>query len=134
MHFNPHKCEVMRIIHRKDKTKPIYSLGGQFRSVENTKDLGVTISSDLSWGLHVSAMVNKANMVLGIMKWSIGTNSQYVFSQLYKSLVSPILEYAAPVWSPYLIKDITALEKGSTKSFATSFKAETRRNELRTPL
>lgn len=28
MHFNPDKCEVMRITHRKDKTKPIYSLGG----------------------------------------------------------------------------------------------------------
>ena len=98
-------------IKRKDKTKPIYSLGGQFRSVENTKDLGVTISSDLSWGKHVFATVNKANMVLGIIKRSIGTNNQDVFSQLYKSLVRPILEYAAPVWSPYLIKDIAALEK-----------------------
>ena len=111
MHFNPDKCEVMRITHRKDKTKPIYSLGGQFRSVENTKDLEVTISSDLSWGMHVFATVNKANMVLGIIKRSIGTNNQDAFSQLYKSLVRPILEYAAPVWSPYLIKDIVALEK-----------------------
>ena len=35
-----------------------------------------------------------------------------MFSQLYKSLVRPILEYAAPIWSPYLIKDIiVALEK-----------------------
>ena len=34
-----------------------------------------------------------------------------MFSQLCKSLVRPILEYAAPVWSPYLIKDIVALEK-----------------------
>ena len=48
MYFNRDKCEVMRITHRKDKTKHIYSLGGQFRSVENTKDLGVTIASDLS--------------------------------------------------------------------------------------
>ena len=80
MHFNPDKCEVMRITHRKDKTKPIYSLGGQFMSVENTKDLGVTISSDLSWGMHVFAMVNKADMVLGIVKRSIGTNNQDAFS------------------------------------------------------
>ena len=110
MHFNPDKCEVMRITHGKDKTKPIYSLGGQFRSVENTKDLGVTISSDLFWGKHVLATVNKANLVLGIIKRSIGTNNQDVFSQLYKSLVRPILKYATPVWSSYLIKDIVALE------------------------
>ena len=101
MQFNPDKCEVMSITHRKDKTKPIYTLGGQFRSVRNTKDLGVTISSDMSWGMHVFAMVNKADMVLGIIKRSIGTNSQDASSQLYKSLVRPILEYVAPVWSPY---------------------------------
>ena len=51
------------------------------------------------------------NTVLGIIKRSIRTNNRDVFSQLYKSLVRPILEYAAPVWSPYLIKDIVALEK-----------------------
>ena len=69
------------------------------------------MSSDLSLDMHVFGTANKANMILGIIKWSIGTNSQDAFSQLYKSLVRPILEYAAPVWSPYLIKDIVALEK-----------------------
>ena len=49
MHFNPDKCEMMHITHRKDKTKPIYSLKGQFRSVDNTKDLGVTISPSLAF-------------------------------------------------------------------------------------
>lgn len=102
MHFNPDKCEVMRITHRKDKTKPIYSLGGQFRSVENTKDLGVTISSDLSWGMHVFATVNKANMVLGIIKRSIGTNNQDAFSQLNKSLVRPILDLCGSCLEPIL--------------------------------
>ena len=83
----------------------------QFRSVENTKDLGLTISSDLSWGKHVLATVNEANMVLDLIRRSIETNNQDVFLQLYESLVRPILECAAPVWSPYLIKDIVALEK-----------------------
>ena len=50
-------------------------------------------------------------MVLGIIKRSIGTNNQDVFLQLYKSLVTPILKYAAPVWIPYVIKDIVALVK-----------------------
>ena len=35
----------------------------------------------------------------------IGTYSQDVFSQLYKSLVRPILQYGTPVWSSYLIKE-----------------------------
>ena len=31
-------------------------------------DLGVTINYDLSWGKHVSYIVNKANKVLGVIK------------------------------------------------------------------
>ena len=85
-----------------------YLFIGQFKSVQNTKDLGATTSSDLSWGMHVFATVN---MVLAIIKRSIGKNSQDVFSQLSKSLVRPILEYAAVVCSSNLIKDIAALEK-----------------------
>ena len=41
--------------------------------------------------IHVLATVNKENMELGIIKKSIGTNNQVVFSQLCKSLVRPIL-------------------------------------------
>ena len=32
-------------------------------------------------------------------------------SILYKSIVRPILEYGSTVWSPYLVKDIEALDK-----------------------
>ena len=48
--------------------------------------------------------VNKANKVPGSIKRSVGTANVNVFSMLYKSLVRPILEYAAPVWCPYLAK------------------------------
>ena len=74
------------------------------------KDLGVTITRDLSWGNHINITVTKANKILGSIKRSVGTANANVFSMLYKSLVQPILEYAAPVWCPYLVKDIHALE------------------------
>ena len=54
--------------------------------------------------------VNKANKTLGVIKRSVGIVNKKVFSMLYKSLVRPILEYAVPVWCPYLVKDIHALE------------------------
>ena len=71
------------------------------KSVEIVKDLGVTINYDLSWGKHVSCIVNKANKVLGVIKRSLGKDFRHAFPCLFKSLVRPILEYAAPVWSPY---------------------------------
>ena len=54
-------------------------------------------------------IVNKANN-LGLIKRTVGTANASTFSLLYKSLVRPLLEYAAPVWNPYLFKDVQAIE------------------------
>ena len=39
------------------------------------------------------------------------SGNKEVFPRLYKALVIPILEYAVPLWSPYLQKNIDALER-----------------------
>ena len=49
--------------------------------------------------------------MLGIIKMSIGNDNQHVFSNLFMSLVRPILEYAAPFRGPYLIKDIESMKR-----------------------
>ena len=100
----------MRITHSRDKSETNYFLEKPLKDVDNFKDLGVTITRDLSWSNHISITVNKANKVLGSIKRSVGTANANVFSMLYKSLVRPILKYAAPVWCPYLTRDIHALE------------------------
>ena len=55
-------------------------------------------------------IANNSHKVLGVTKGSLGTANVNILSMLHKSLVRPILEYAAPVWSPYLAKDIHLLE------------------------
>ena len=109
--FNPEKCEVMGATHIRYRSKPSYSLGVQLESVESVKGLGVTINYHLSWGKHVSYIVNKANKVFGVIKRSLGNDNRHAFSCLFKSLERPILEYAAPVWSPYQKKNIESSEK-----------------------
>ena len=79
--------------------------------MENIKDLGITISYNLSWSDHIHELVNKANKVLGVLKRLLWSNSVNEFSLLYKTLVRPILEYAAPVWCHFLVKDIVSPEK-----------------------
>ena len=110
--FNLQKCEAMRITHKQDKSKHPYHLSNtELKSVNSCKDLGVHMSRDLSWSNHVNATVNKANKVVGLLKRTVGSKNREIFSMLYKSLVRPILEYACPVWSPYLIKDKLEIEK-----------------------
>ena len=48
---------------------------------------------------------------MGFLKRNVGPGNKEVFSRLYKVLVIPILEYAVPIWSPYLQKNIYALER-----------------------
>ena len=55
-------------------------------------------------------VVNKANKIVGFLKRNVGPGNKEVFSRLYKALVIPILEYAVPLWSPCLQKNIDALE------------------------
>ena len=43
-------------------------------------------------------------------KGTVGSKNREIFSVLYRSLVRPILEYASPVWSPFLVKDKLAIE------------------------
>ena len=102
LRFNAGKCESMRITHYRDKSETNYFLEKPLKDGDHFKDLGVTITRDLSWGNHIGITVNKANKVLGSLKRSAGTANTNVFSMLYKSLVRPILEYAAPVWWCFL--------------------------------
>ena len=69
------------------------------------------VSSDLSWSKHVNVTVNKANKLLGLVHRTVGSSNHGTFSTSYKSLVRPVLEYAAPAWNLYLAKDVLALEK-----------------------
>ena len=102
----------MRISHNRDKSVPSSKMGSKLKSVKSAKDLGVIISSDLSWRARVDAGVNRANKILGVVhRTPLGPSNLEDFSIPYKTLVRPILEYASPVWCPYLVKDIIALEK-----------------------
>ena len=121
----------MRATHSRDRSKPSYSLGVQLKSVESFKlhGVGVTINYDLSWGKHVSNIVNKENKVLGVIKRSLGNDNRHAFSCPFKSLVRPILEYTAAVWGPYQQNGYWILGKSPKKNITVSLKAKVRRNE-----
>ena len=57
LRFNPEKCETMRITHNRDRSVPSYTMGSRIMRVKCTKDLGVLISSVLSWSAQVHAFI-----------------------------------------------------------------------------
>ena len=95
-----------------ETSPPEYSMGTSLKDFKCVKDLGIMVSSDLSWSEHVNVTVNKANKLLGLVHRAVGSSNPGAFSTLqYKSLMRPVLEYAAPAWNLYLAKDVLALER-----------------------
>ena len=88
------------------------TLGGSvIERVVTYKLLGVYISDDLSWNVHIEHIVKKANKclyALRALKKSGLTITQLV--QVYCSIVRSVLEYACPVWAalPKCLEDILA--------------------------
>ncbi len=68
--------------------------------VNEEKDLGVTISSDLKPAKHCSEVVKTANKLIGFIGRTFEFKTEKVILTLYNALVRPHLEYCVQFWSP----------------------------------
>ncbi len=118
--FNATKCKVLTITRKQNPVIYNYHLGpAVFSRVNEEKDLGVTISSKLTWHHHISDIVAKANKLLGLLKRTcpLLTDIQ-VRRTLYLTLVKSQLCYATQVWSPaldMLIAKVERVQRRATK-------------------
>ena len=79
-------------------------------AVDKHKRLGIWIESSLRWDAHIDYIVGKANRVLGLIRRTFGPKDPVAIKTAFNALVRPILEYAWPVWNPYLVKHIHSIE------------------------
>jgi hypothetical protein len=112
--FHPQKCNLLTI-GRQPADARRYTLTTDGVTTDLTRvtaetDLGVTWKQDLSFSEEAAKRAKKGNSIMGIIRRSYSNLTPSNFSLLFKALVRPHLEYAAPVWSPHLKKDCKALE------------------------
>ena len=109
-------CEMLLHIGIKEENlqpSSTHSVSGTpLQRVISVRYLGVKLTQDLSWSLHVSHLCAKARQLIGLLyrRFYKHANTATLL-QLYKSFIRPHLEYCAIVWDPHLSKDIEALEK-----------------------
>ena len=79
-----------------------YTLDGTaLTRVSEENDLGVIMTSTLSWDSHIHTTTAKANKLLGLLKRTFPLLSGVsIRRSLYLSLVKSQLCYATQVWSP----------------------------------
>ena len=111
MEFNPGNCQVIRITRSRSPIPTQYSLHCQtLEVVASARYLGVDIANDLSWKPHISRITNNANKSLGFLRRNLKAKNPELRELTYKAIVRPQLEYAAPVWDPYIQEDIQRIE------------------------
>ena len=90
----------------------------QLRPVSTLKDLGVTVSSNLSWSPQVNKIATKARSIASWALSAFKARDKTTMLTLYKSLVRSQLEYCCPLWNCHKVADIQVLE-GVQKSFTS---------------
>ncbi|KAJ3662053.1 hypothetical protein Zmor_006420 [Zophobas morio] len=107
--LNRDKCCILHLGSNNPKLK-YYLESHLLKDVDSQVDLGITITSDLSWSAHILSVVKKANTVVYLMQKVFSNASPATIAKLHKSYVRPLLEYGNAVWHPVLIRDKQAIE------------------------
>ena len=113
LRFNGQKCVSLAFAKKNCVSTFDCSLNGKVLDrKDSVKDLGIVMSSDLTWSKHLDFIIAKSYKQLGLLRRtfgvSIGVDTK---KSLYLSLVRSQLSYASQIWRPQLIRDIVRLEK-----------------------
>ena len=101
VNINPTKTECTTFSAKRTKQQhpDLFYDGKKIHEVSHRTDLGVTLSSNLSWREHILNIYEKASKCLNVLKgikFKVGRDTLRV---LYKSLVRHLMEYANVMWN-----------------------------------
>ena len=98
LEFKVCKCILMRCCSKVAPVSSTYTLNGLEIEVRSEyKDLGVIVSSNLSFGAHYQHIISRAYRVLGLLRRTFSSNTNLrEKKRLYVSLVRSQLVYCSP--------------------------------------
>jgi ribonuclease P/MRP protein subunit RPP40 len=111
--FNAEKCMVMHIGQPRG-TKYYMTEGSakkELESVQEERDLGVIITSDLKSSRQCIKAAATARRIIGMVRRNFRHLDIEDFILIYKTYIRSHLEYCIQAWSPHLVKDIKILER-----------------------
>ena len=113
LNFNINKFALVQFNSAAVGCVSSYSMcGSVISSCSSHKDLGITLSSDLSWTKHHQSILAKAYRTLYMVRRNFCLSCPVsIKRQLYISLVRSQVTYGSQIWRPRLIKDIWKLEQ-----------------------
>ena len=132
--FNAMKSQHMIIVGRCQECVTNFHLsidGKEILPVSDTKHLGVHLSCNLSWSVHISKLVKLVSPKIVVLKCLAyrAQLSPAVLSLLYKTLARSRLEFASVVWDDCSAEDARTLKK-TQLSLARAVLPDSKKQEL----
>ena len=88
----------------------ITSDGSIISPTHSVKDLGVTITSELSWSKHITNITDASRKMCSWIYSVFSNRNAEVMMPLYKTLARSRAEYLCPLWNPSKVEDIKKVE------------------------
>ena len=111
-------------------TSSFYLGSSSLQQVNNYKYLGVTITNDLSWNLHIDNACSAAFRKLCFLKHKLRNSPSNLKLLSYFTYIKPKLEYSCVVWDPFTKcndKNLEAVQGKLLGLLIPSLKLRTRR-------
>ena len=104
------KCSILHLGYTNAKLD--YTVNGTpLESVCSARDLGIIVSSNLTFTEHCQIISRKAHMRANLIHRCFQTKDPTFLTKLFKTYVRPIVEYGSVIWSPKLQKNIKIIEQ-----------------------
>ena len=110
MEFHVGKCHVMHV----GKNNPRHAnrmCGVQLERKTEKRDVGVTVSDNLTSGQQCRKAVQTASTVLNQIMRAFHYRDRHVYLNLYKKYVRSHLEFSVAAWAPWTHEDCETLER-----------------------
>jgi len=106
------KCGVLHIGKGKGNiTDKFYINSLPLPVVSSYRDLGITITDDLSPSLHINGIVTKAHQRANMIHRCFVSRNVNLLTRAYLTYVRPLLEHNSIIWSPHVNRDILLIER-----------------------
>ncbi len=112
MRFNASKCSTLSVSRKRNLVMQLYTMmKTKLAEVKHHPYLGVELSNDLSWGIHINNTVGKAIRVLNFLRRNLYNCPRNIKETAYTAYIRPVAEYASAVWDPHQQYDVYNLEQ-----------------------
>jgi hypothetical protein len=134
MSFNAQKCFLLRVTHKQKPIITEYKLGESvLQETKNHSYLGVEITHNMKWNIHVNNITAKANRSLGFIRRNLISCPKDLKERAYITLVRPLLEYSSTVWDSNMLelsKQIESVQRRAARFVMNKYGRDSSPSEM----